>query len=271
MEKLESKPKADFDKYFYYYESVQSPETDVEFFRDAYKELKGRLPETLREDFCGTFAICCEWARLNKSFKAVGVDLDPEPVEYGKAHYLTQLTDEEQSRVDIRLENVLNPELPKADVTVAVNFSYFIFKKRQELLTYFKNALDSLKDDGLFMVDCFGGSQCQEPNEEKTKHDSHNYYWDQDYFDPVGNHGVFYIHFKPKGGTKHKKVFTYDWRMWSIPEVRDIMEEAGFKKTHIYWEGTEDDGEGDGEFKRVEKGEDCDSWVAYIVGDKQKI
>ena len=46
-----------------------------------------------------------------------------------------------------------------------------------------------------------------------------------------------------------------------------ISEDAGYKKTHVYWEGTTKNGEGDGEFKRVEKGDDCSSWVAYVVGE----
>ena len=56
--------------------------------------------------------------------------------------------------------------------------------------------------------------------------------------------------------------------MWSIPELKDILEEVGFKKVHVYWEGTDEDGDGDGEFKRVEKGEDCESWIAYLACEK---
>ena len=49
---------------------------------------------------------------------------------------------------------------------------------------------------------------------------------------------------------------------------REIMEEAGFKETRVYWEGTTEDGDGDGEFKAVTKGEDCEAWVSYVVGLK---
>ena len=61
--------------------------------------------------------------------------------------------------------------------------------------------------------------------------------------------------------------FTYDWRLRSIPELKDILEEVGFKCT-VYWEGTDEDGEGDGEFEPAEQGEDCESWVAYLVCQK---
>ncbi len=256
------------DKYYYYNKSVQSADVDVKFFRDTYKELKDKKPETFREDFCGTFKLSCEWVKLNDSFKAFGVDLDPEPIAYGKEHYLPKLKDQQIERVDIQEGNVLDPELPNADIIAACNFSYFIFKQRKTLADYFKNVLGGLNDDGIFILDIFGGSECYEPNEEETEHDGFSYFWDQDSFDPVTNEAMFYIHFKPKGEKKMKRAFTYDWRLYSIPEVKEILGEVGFKNVHVYWEGTDEDGEGDGEFKRVTKGEDCESWIAYIVAEK---
>ena len=47
------------DKYEYYLNSVQSPDTDVEFIRSVYRETRKRDPISLREDFCGTFMISC--------------------------------------------------------------------------------------------------------------------------------------------------------------------------------------------------------------------
>lgn len=260
----------EFDKYFYYQKSVQSPENDVVYLKDAYRELKGKNPKSLREDFCGTFLICCEWAKMHSDHQAIGVDLDPEPIQYGMENYLPDLKDYQQERVNVLQKNVLDPNLPQADIVAALNFSYSIFKTRDLLRQYYKNCYDTLNKDGILVCDIFGGSQCYEPNEEETEHTEHkfSYFWDQDSWDPVTNEGMFYIHFKRKGEKKREKVFTYDWRMWSIPEMREIMHEAGFSKTHVYWEGTTDDGEGDGEFKRVEKGEDCESWVAYVVGEK---
>lgn len=264
------KTEKDFDKYYYYKKSVQSPENDVKFLRDAYKELKGKKPTTLCEDFCGTFSICCEWVKLNPEHKAIGIDLDPEPVEYGKQNYLSKLKPAQQARIKIFEGDILETDYPKADIIAAMNFSYYLFKKRADLVEYFKSCHARLAKGGILLCDSFGGSQCQEPNEEETEHeeDGFSYFWDQDSFDPVSNHAVFYIHFKRKGEKKREKVWTYDWRMWTLPEIREAMEEAGFKKTHVYWEGTTEDGEGDGDFKRVEKGEDCEAWVAYVAGEK---
>lgn len=256
-----------FDKYEYYRKAVQSAESDVEFIRDTYKSLKKKNARTFREDFCGTFALSCEWIKLNPQNNSIGLDLDPEPMEYGRTHYLSQLKPEQQARMELHERDVLTPGLPKADVVAAMNFSYFCFKSRDVLRTYFKNVCDSLGPDGVFLVDCFGGKQCGDAIEDTVKHDGFNYYWDQTGFDPVTNEALFYIHFKI-GKVKHERVFTYDWRMWSIPELREIMQEAGFKKTHVYWEGTAKDGSGNGEFTRTEKGESCDSWIAYIFAEK---
>lgn len=257
----------EFDKYYYYQKSVQSPDADVDFFEKSFKDLRGREAITLREDFCGTFSISCEWAKLSEKKQAIGVELDSEPIEYGKKTYLSKLNDEQQSRVQVLQANVMNPENPKADIVSASNFSYFIFKTRSELKDYFTKALNSVNEEGMFVVDCFGGTDTTKPVEEETEHDEgFSYFWDQDSFDPVTNFAQFYIHFQRDGEEKREKVFSYDWRMWSIPEIKDIMLEVGFKDVVVMWEGTDEDGEGDGVFRPVKAGEDCESWISYIVG-----
>ncbi len=258
-----------FDKYELYHEAVQSPENDVEFFRQVYRELKNKNPKTLREDFCGTFALSCAWAQLNPKHIAIGVDYDPEPLEYGRRKFqMRRMTDKQSKRIDLLEMNVLTGHLPPADIAVAMNFSYFIFLTRESLKKYFANVYKSTRPGGLFIMDTFGGQMCYSANEENTKHPKFTYYWDQQSFDPVSNRAMFYIHFKVKGQKKRQRVFRYDWRMWSIPELRDILDEVGFKRTHVYWEGTTRSGEGDGVFTRTEKGEACDSWIAYVVAEK---
>lgn len=256
-----------FDKYELYTKAVQSPEGDVEFIRDTYKEIKGKLPKTLREDFCGTFALSSEWVKLDKKNQAYGVDLDPEPMEYGRGKYYKKLSDEQKKRLHLVEGDVLKVQLPKVDVTAALNFSYSLFKTRDVLKSYFKRVYESLNKEGVFIVDMFGGGQCHDAIEDRIKHKKFTYYWDQTGYDPVTNEALFYIHFKI-GSKKIEKVFTYDWRIWTIPEVREIMEEVGFKKSYVYWEGTTKAGHGNGIFSRTEKGEPCLSWIAYVAGEK---
>ncbi len=253
-------------KYQLYEASVQCPENDISFINEKFKELRGRKPLTLREDFCGTGYISCEWVQQSPKHEAWGLDLDPEPVNYGKNTHYVKLSKSQQRRMHYDLKNVMKPVGFKADVCAAFNFSYYIFKKRQELVEYFKMARKGLTKDGIFIIDLFGGPDSQTVMEEETEHDTHSYYWDCDKYNPLTNECLFRIHFKPKGQKKKvKNVFTYDWRMWTVPELRDIMTDAGFSKTFTYWEGEDEDGDGDGIFIETQDAENCDSWVTYII------
>jgi len=257
-----------FNKYEFYNKAVQSAAEDVKFYRRVYKKIrKNKLPVILREDFCGAGALSCEWVKLNSQFKSCGLDLDREPMDYGRKHYISKLNLDQQKRVALVKKDVLTLNLPAADIAIAVNFSYFFFKKREILKRYFDNVYKSLNQEGLFIVDAFGGTQCTGEIEDKTKHKKFIYYWDQKNFDPITNEAYFEIHFGYKG-KKHKGVFTYDWRMWSLPEIREIMQEVGFQSTKVYWEGNDNKGNGNGEFRATEKGEACESWIAYVVGVK---
>lgn len=265
--RVKAKERKVFDKYALYRESVQSAETDVHFIRRVYREVRGKDPITLREDFCGTFGLCCEWIKLHSKHKAVGIDLDPEPIYYGKKHYLPELKPDQAKRLKIRQANLLDRPWDTADVVTAMNFSYFIFQTRPILVSYFKNVRKSLKPKGVFLIDLFGGSLCYSENEESSRKKGFTYYWHQLNYEPIQNRAQFSIHFKLKDRPKMKHVFRYDWRMWTIPELRELLAEAGFKRTHVYWEGNNKKGGGSGVFRRTEKGEDCQSWIAYIAAE----
>jgi SAM-dependent methyltransferase len=265
-----SKRKAPFEKYDYYEKAVQSTEVDVEFLRNAYFRLRQKYPTSLREDFCGTFALCAQWIQYKKHHTAFGVDLDPEPIAYGQSHYAAKMTAEERSRLKVFNQNVLNPKLPKADIVCAMNFSYFIFKKRNDLKTYLANALKHLNKDGVLILDCFGGPACQKPIEDRHRKDGFYYYWDQKSWDPITHEAEFQIHFQPFNGKKHKNVFNYDWRMWSVAEIRDLMAEVGFKRSAVFWEGTSRNGSGNGKYAIKERvfEPDTEAWVCYVAGVK---
>ncbi len=256
-----------FDKYAIYSRAVQSPKNDAKYFARIYEEIRKSPATVLREDFCGTGALCAEWVKLKKAHKAYGVDLDPEPLEYGRTHYIEKLNSEQKKRIHLDEKNVLAKDLPKADISVGLNFSYFLFKKREDLKAYFRNVHGALKPKGVAFFDVFGGSQCHDAIEDRTRHEGFTYYWEQMGFDPVTHEAQFHIHFRV-GGKKLERVFSYDWRLWTIPELRELLAEAGFSKVHVYWEGTAKDGSGNGVFKRVTEGEACLSWIAYLVAEK---
>ena len=63
------------DRHILYQHSVQAPDFEVEFFEDRYKELRGKKPKSMREDFCGTALLSVEWCKAHPKRTALGVDL----------------------------------------------------------------------------------------------------------------------------------------------------------------------------------------------------
>lgn len=252
-------------KYDYYERSVQNPEGEVAFMHEEYKRFYGRAPIIFREDFCGTGAMSCNWVKQGKTAEAYGVDLDPEPLKMGKVRHFSKLNKQEQKRMHYLQKNVLTVKTPAADVICAFNFSYFIFKNRKDLLKYFKAVRKSLKKQGVFFVDIFGGPESQKLITDVKKLTNLTYYWECQHFNPFTHDCTFAIHFKDAKGKKHNNVFTYNWRFWTMPEIRDLLVEAGFSKTVAYWEGDDGEGGGDGVFVPTEDTENCDAWVSYIA------
>ena len=264
-------PKKSFDKYSYYENSVQTPEEHVHIFERMFLELRGKQALTLKEDFCGTFLISGEWVRSHPKRKAIGVDLDPEPLAYGKAHGFKKLSAAEKKRVKLLRQDVCTPVRDRVDVIGAGNFSFYIFKEREQLKRYFKAALQSLNQDGILVLEMVGGPGFFKPGKEQHTYTvpglgRYTYYWDQKSFDPINNHGHYAIHFRTSDGVTHKDCFTYDWRVWTIPELKDLMKEAGFSEVAVFWEGTNSKGEGSGEYLRTEQGDNAYSWIAFVVG-----
>jgi SAM-dependent methyltransferase len=248
--------------------SVQNVEHEVEFLQTTFNEIRGRTAYLMREDFCGTASASCQWVGQGDEYQAIGVDIEPSVLDWGRKNRLSKLPVADQTRVSLIESDVMTAETPPADLLVAFNFSYFIFDKREVLRAYFEKAYKALKDDGVFFVDLFGGSEAQIEIKEKTKQKGFTYIWQQAEFHPVTHYIRCHIHFKFPDGSKIKKAFTYEWRLWSAPEIRELLAEAGFSKSTVYWEGDDDDGGGNGEFSPEEKGEADLAWIAYIVAEK---
>ena len=77
-----------------------------------------------------------------------------------------------------------------------------------------------------------------------------------------------HIHFKFPDGSSLKKAFSYDWRLWTLPELSEILAEAGFARSATYWQGSDEDGEANGVFTPTLQGEADDAWIAYLVAEK---
>jgi len=254
------------DKYRFYESSVQCHDSDIDFINKEYERIYKTLPLKLREDFGGTGLLACEWVRQSKDHFSWAIDLDVEPISYGMKNHYSKLDEVEKKRMRYLEANVLDNFNFKADVVVAFNFSYYIFKKRNELLQYFKKVREGLGNKGAFFIDLFGGTATGEPLVEETEHDNFSYLWDCDKFNPITSECLYYIHFLDLDeNKKYEKVFTYDWRMWGPSELREILEDAGFRETIIYWEGDNGEGEGDGNFYPTLVADNCESWITYII------
>ncbi|MCZ6817415.1 MAG: class I SAM-dependent methyltransferase [Planctomycetota bacterium] len=253
------------DKHILYQKSVQSPEAEVDFMDRVFNTHYRRRPTRFREDFCGTALISCEFAKRRKENHAYGVDLHKPTQDWGVRHNLSRLEDEAAKRVHLVNDDVLNVTDPKVDVVGAFNFSYFIFKERGPLVDYFKTVRSSLRKEGLFILDAYGGHEAQQAMEEETKHGGFTYVWDQADYNPINDHTLCHIHFRFPDGTEIKKAFTYDWRLWTLAGIKDALADAGFKESDVFWEGTGEDGEGNGIYRRQVKAENTPGWNAYIV------
>ncbi len=252
------------DLHWLYEQSVQNVEHEVEFIDKVFRKHYGRSPSLLREDFCGTALLCREWIIRRESNTALGVDYDGPTLEWGRVNNLAPLGDRARA-VTLIQDDVRKVTEPKAEVLAATNFSWWGFKTRAELKEYFSLCRQSLQDEGLLMLDIYGGPEAQIPQIEEREVEGFDYLWDQDDFNPITGDIRCYIHFRFPNGSQMDEAFKYEWRLWSLPETCDLLEECGFSKVVVYWEGTDEDGEPSGEFKPDRKGDLAPAWVSYII------
>lgn len=236
--------------------SVQQPQVMIGFIEELFDFIERPEPKVLREDFCGTAQLASMWVASESGREAIGVDIDAEVLAYA----------EEKNRVPLGeiagLLKLVRGDVfevtEKADVLLSLNFSHFIYKTRSELMTYLKHAKSCLNDGGMLILDAFGGPGSISPCEDERNFSSFTYIWEQGNYNPLTNEIDCHIHFKFSNGTTIRNAFNYDWRMWSLAEITELLEEIGFCDVTVYFE-SEDGFIGDPEAI------DCDAWVAYIV------
>jgi SAM-dependent methyltransferase len=254
-----------------YEAAVQCPEAEVDFLERRFLKIRGRRALSMREDFCASAATACEWVRRRRTNTAVGLDLDPAILRWGTEHNIAKLDEDQKSRIRLEEKNVLSPGAKSTgfDIVASMNFSYWVFKSRDLLLKYFKTVHASLAKDGVYFLDAFGGWESMKTQTERRRiKGGFTYVWDQAYFDPITHDMTCHIHFEFKNGSKIRKAFTYEWRMWTLPEIQELLREAGFKNVSVYWEGDDDKGGGNGVFTPRLKGEDGPSFIVYMSAER---
>ena len=258
------------DRHDLYQRSVQDGEFDARFYSRWFEKLTGQKLRRLREDFCGTALLCCHHIKLHPDNTAVGIDLHGPTLDWGRTHNVAKLLKpEQQQRLTLLQQDVRDRKNPRAQTIVAGNFSYSVFQTRKDLGGYVQSCFRQLEPGGLFFMDAWGGGETYAEQVDRSRRSGFTYLWDQSHFNPLTHHAICKIHYEFPDGTRLKDAFVYDWRLWTLPELQELMTEAGFTDIVVLWEGTDRKTNlGNGKYRITTRGEACPAWVAYVVGRK---
>jgi hypothetical protein len=251
------------DRFALYERAVQHPAHEVKLFASLFASRRGRPLRTLREDFSGTAAVSAAWVASADDRAAWAVDHDDDALAWCRAHHLPPLGDA-AVRLSLVHDDVRCLSTPPVDLLCAENFSYSVFTDRTSLGGYLEVAYSNLVDDGVMVIDVQGGpAVLREGHTERREHDGFFMEWEHARFDPITQRVLFHMHFE-QDGERLERAFTYDWRLWSIPELRELMADAGFADTEVWW--AEGEGRRAGIYRPAEQAPAREQWVAYVVG-----
>lgn len=253
------------DRHDIYQRAVQNPEADIEFFQKIFREVRGRDPLTLREDFCGTAYLASEWVRSDPRKSATGVDTCGETLAWALGHNIEPAGEDVSRRIELIQASVLDNVGPVVDLVCAMNFSLCLLGTREELQRYLQLVRRSLATDGIFFSELYGGTEAIIAVEEERECDGFTYHWEQERYNPITHEGVCHIHFSFPDGSRIDRAFSYSWRLWTIQEIRECLLEAGFSDVRVFWEMVDEEGTGTGEYRETVEEENQETWLVYIV------
>lgn len=252
------------DKHVLYQRAVQDAKVEIDFVDQTYRALFGRTPRRLLEQFCGTALLCSEWVRRGPQRTATGVDIDAKVLAWGKRHNLASLGDAAR-RVRLEQQDVRDPVAGRYDAALGLNFSYWVFRTREQMVSYFAHVRRHLAREGLLVLDAYGGWEAHQPMTERRRiRGGFTYVWDQSEFDPVTHDVVNHIHFEFPDGSRIRRAFSYHWRFWTLPELTELLEEAGFSRVRVYWDCAPDNAQAE-DFRPVRRAKNQPGFLAYLV------
>lgn len=249
------------DKHDLYELAVQSPARVAAFLRGLHPAKRDAL--TLGEDFCGSGAIARAWAGMGDGFRAVCVDTDASALRALEK----RCDDATRARVTRRARDVRRATDP-ADVIAALNFPLGYWWTRAALISYLRRARSRLRPRGVFVADTYGGADSHAVGRyARSLPGGVRYEWEQRSADPLTGRVFNAMHFRV-GGRWRRDVFTYDWRLWSIAELRDGYADAGFRSSEVYAApGDATDGRGRVLATPLAGADALDeNYVVYVVG-----
>jgi SAM-dependent methyltransferase len=260
-----------------YEAAVQNVDTDLDFGVRVYKSYHKKNPQRIREDFCGTAKLSSHWVQRNQQNQAWGIDFHAPTLRWAKQS-IDLLSTEEQERIDLLCDDVLSAKTPSVDLCFALNFSFCIFKERAQLRRYFQQVYRHLRPGGMLILDLYGGTESVIEKRDDIREipgfstsqglqiPDFEYIWDQVSYNPITHHTQCEIHFNVPGWKPITAAFRYDWRLWTLPEISEILAEAGFSSSAVYLHDFDEDGESDEIFRRRKNYQNVEGWVAYVVG-----
>jgi SAM-dependent methyltransferase len=251
------------DRHALYQQAVNAPDANIEFIRKIYREMRGREPRVLKEDFCGTALMATTWAQRSPHNRAIGLDFDADTLAWGREHNVLPCGPAVARRVELVHGDVLEDSPRTADVVCGLNFSYYLLTARRDLVTYFRNALSGLRPGGLFVLDCIGGTEAVIDFAEERDCGEFTYIWAQRGFNPLDHTSECSISFGFPDGSRLEPAFAYRWRMWTMPEIRDCLAEAGFTQVRIFWEYADDSG--GASYVEIAREQNQEIWLTYLV------
>jgi len=217
------------DRHELYEQAVQSPAMQARFIRSLHSA-PAEQPVTLGEDFSAAGAIARAYVELHPGAGAVCVDLDGHALDR-----LRELLDTAYaSAMTTRCADVFDADDP-ADIIAALNFSLCEIHSRDRLVAYLRHARTRLNPGGILVADLYGGADAMAVGEsEEELPGGVRYVWEQRHADPLTGRVVNAMHFHLPTGETLRDAFLYDWRLWTVPELRDAMTEAGFTSTEVH-------------------------------------
>ncbi|GAB5495561.1 MAG: hypothetical protein Phyf2KO_06410 [Phycisphaerales bacterium] len=216
------------DKHVLYETCVQSPPEMVLML----KAIHGGRPTVLGEDFAGTAALSRHWIETVPSGRAIAVDTDGQTLDRAGTHKCLRTV-----VGDVR--EVSDP----VDCLFVGNFSIGYLHSRDELISYLRHVRQRLKNGGVFVCDTYGGQTAfiqGSFDRDIALADAKRcqYRWEQREANPITGMVTNAIHFRIFDGDEVVEdipdAFIYQWRLWSLPELREALLETGFTSTDIY-------------------------------------
>ena len=252
----------DLDKHDLYELCVQSPEHLVPMLRAMH----GGEARVLGEDFAGAAALSYLWADSSPGARAIAVDLDEGALLRRPAHARVE-------RIVGDVRAATRPGKHDCDILFVGNFSIGYLRTRAELLGYLRHALARLRPAGAFICDTYGGESAFLTGDVARDHSLPDgrrvrYTWEQREANPLTGIVTDVLHFQvDRGGEVELRLpdaFVYHWRLWSVPELRDAMADAGFASTEVY-DRTPDATDDEGRAYMIPATGDGDADDSFIV------